>query len=69
MKTMVWSVLLYGSETWTLKTADVKRVESFEMWVWTRMGKIHWTDRVSNDEVLRIVGGENVKTCKERHNK
>ena len=68
---MVWSVLLYGSETWTLKTADVKRLESFEMWVWRRMGKISWTERVSNDEVLRIVGEERtlIKTCKERQKK
>ena len=68
---MVWSVLLYGSETWTLKTADVKRLESFEMWVWRRMEKISWTERVSNDEVLRIVGEERmlIKTCKERQKK
>ena len=71
VKTMVWSVLLYGSETWTLKTANVKRLESFEMWVWRRMGKISWTERVSNDEVLRIVGEERmlIKTCKERQKK
>ena len=68
VKMMVWSVLLYGSETWTLKTGDVKRLESFEMWVWRRIEKISWTERVSNDEVLRIVGEERMlmKTCKDR---
>ena len=46
-------------------------MESFEMWVWRRMGKISWTERVSNDEVLRIVGEEStlIKTCKERQKK
>ena len=72
----IWSVLwcgvqffsIYGSETWTLKTADVKRLENFEMWVWRWTGKIRWTERVSNDEVLRKVGEERmlIKTCKER---
>jgi hypothetical protein len=56
IKTLVWSVLLYGSETWTLKKADIKRLESCEMWLWRRMEKISWRDRVRNEEVLRRVG-------------
>ena len=43
---------LYGAETWTLRAADKKYPENFEMWCWRRMEKISWTDRVRNEEVL-----------------
>jgi CRISPR/Cas system-associated endonuclease Cas1 len=42
---------LYGAETWTLRAADQKYLESFEMWCWRRM-EISWTDHVRNEEVL-----------------
>ena len=43
---------LYGAETCTLRAADQKYLESFEMWCWRRMEKISWTDHVRNEEVL-----------------
>jgi hypothetical protein len=43
---------LYGAETWTLRAADQKYLESSEMWCWRRMEKVSWTDRVRNEEVL-----------------
>jgi len=43
---------MYGAETWTLRAADQKYPESFEMWCWRRMEKISWTDHVRNEEVL-----------------
>ena len=43
---------LYGAETWTLRAADQKYLESFEMWCWRRLEKISWTDHVRNEEVL-----------------
>jgi len=43
---------LYGAETWTLRAADQKYLESFEMWCWGRMEKISWTNHVRNEEVL-----------------
>ena len=43
---------LYGAETWTLRAADQKYLESFEMWCWRRMEKIRWIDYVRNEEVL-----------------
>ena len=46
---VVW---LYGAETWTLRAADRKYLESFEMWCWRRMEKISWTDHVRSEEVL-----------------
>jgi len=41
-----------GAETWTLRAADEKYLESFELWCWRRMEKISWTDHVKNEEVL-----------------
>ena len=52
MKCYIRSMALYGAETWTLRAADQKYLESFEMWCWRRMEKISWTDRVRNEEVL-----------------
>ena len=54
MKCYIWSMALYGAETWTLRVADQKYLESFEMWCWRRMEKISWTDHVRNEEVLLI---------------
>jgi hypothetical protein len=48
----IWSITLYGAETWTLRAADQKYLESFEMWCCRRMEKISWTDHVRNEEVL-----------------
>ena len=40
IKTVVWSMLLYGAETWTLRKEDVRRLNAFEMWIWRRMEKV-----------------------------
>jgi hypothetical protein len=52
VKCYIWSIALYGAETWTLRAVDQKHRESFEMWCWRRMQKISWADRVRNEEVL-----------------
>jgi hypothetical protein len=46
VKCYIWSIALYGAETWTLRAVDQKHLESFEMWCWRRMEKIIWTDHV-----------------------
>jgi hypothetical protein len=57
----VWSIALYGAETWTLRTIDQKHLESFEMWCWRRMEKISWTDNVRNKDVfLRVNEQRNI---------
>jgi hypothetical protein len=63
----IWSIALYGAETWTLRKVDQKYLESFEMWCWRRM-EISWTDRVRNEEVLHRVKDERniVHTIKRR---
>jgi len=55
VKCYVWSIALYGAETWTLRAVDQKHLESFEMWCWRRMEKINWTDHVRNEDVLLTV--------------
>jgi hypothetical protein len=52
VKCYVWSIALYGAETWTLRAVDQKHLEHFEIWWWRRMGKISWTDHVRNEDVL-----------------
>ena len=56
VKTLVWTTLLYGSETWTLKKEDIRKPEALEMWLWRRMERISWKDKISNEEVLERVG-------------
>jgi len=48
-------VVLYGSETWTMKTEDIKRLEAFEMWIWRRMERISWMEHRTNEEILKMV--------------
>lgn len=57
-KCFIWSVALYGAETWTLRKEDERRLEAFEMWTWRRMEGIKWEDKVRNEEVLCRVGEE-----------
>ena len=52
VKCYVWSIALYGAETWTLRAVDQEQLESFEIWCWRRMEKISWTDHVRNEDVL-----------------
>jgi len=52
VKCYVWSIALYGAETWTLRAVDQKHLESFEMLCWRRMENISWIDHVRNEEVL-----------------
>lgn len=54
VKCYVWSVLLYEAEAWTLKAVSINRIEAFEMWTLRRMLKIPWTERVRNEDVLRL---------------
>jgi hypothetical protein len=63
VKCYIWSIALYGAESWTLRAVDQKHLESFEMWCCRRMGKISWTDHVRNEEVvLKSQGAEEYPT-------
>ena len=68
IKSLVWSVALYGAETWTMGKAEVERLEAFEMWLWRRMAKISWEDYKTNEEVLQMVQEERtlIETIRKR---
>ena len=48
VKCFVWSVVLYGAEIWALRRNEQKQLEAFEMWVWRRMERVKWTDKIKN---------------------
>ncbi len=56
MKSLVWSVALYGSESWTLKEADKRKITAFELWAWRRILCVSWTERRTNSWVRQTVG-------------
>ncbi|MFR6994919.1 RNA-directed DNA polymerase, partial [Streptococcus pneumoniae] len=56
---LVYSIFLYASETWSLKLSDRRRIDAFEMWVWRRMLRIPWTARRTNNSILDEL---NIKT-------
>ena len=60
MKCYIWSIGLYGAETWMLWATDQKHLESFEMWCWRRMEKISWNDHVRNEVWLRVNEQRNI---------
>ena len=64
----IYSILLYGADTWTLPQAKLKKIEAFEMWVYRRLAKISWKDMKTNQEVCELLGRkrELVKTIKTR---
>ena len=55
VQTLVFPVVTYGSESWTLKKADQNRIESFELWVWRRLLRIPWTEKKTNTWVLNQI--------------
>ena len=56
VKCYVWSIALYGSETWTLRKLERKYLENFEMWCWRRMENIKWPEKVTNENFLESIG-------------
>ena len=55
-KCFMWSVALYGAETWALRRNEQKRLEAFDMWIWRRMERVKWTGKIKNAVVLERVG-------------
>jgi hypothetical protein len=69
VKCYIWSIALYGAETWTLRAVDQKHLESFEMWCSRRM-EISCTDQVRNEVLLRVEEQRNIlhETSKRKAN-
>ena len=55
VKAMVFPVIMYGCESWTLKKAQRKRIEAFELWCWRRLLIVPWTTRRSNQSILKEI--------------
>ena len=58
VKAMVFPVGMYSCETWTVKKAECRRIDAFEMWYWRRLQKVPWTARRSNQSILREINPE-----------
>ena len=58
VKAMVFPVVLYGGESWTIKEAECRRIDAFELWCWRRFLKVPWTARKSNHSILKEINPE-----------
>ena len=58
VKIMVFPVVIYGYECWTIKNAECQRIDSFELWCWRRLLRVPWTARGSNQSVLEEISPE-----------
>ena len=57
VKAMVFPVVMYGCESWTVKKAECQRIDAFELWWWRRLLRVPWTARRSNQSILKISPG------------
>ena len=55
VKAMVFPVVMYGCESWTVKKAKRRRIDAFELWCWTRLLRVPWTARRSNQSILKEI--------------
>ena len=58
VKAMVFPVVMYGCESWTIKKADRQRIDAFELWCWRRLLRVPWTARRSNQSILKEISPE-----------
>ena len=58
VQAMVFPVIMYGCESWTVKKAECQRIDAFELWCWRRLLKVPWTRRRSNPSILREINPE-----------
>ena len=55
VKAMVFPVVMYGYESWTVKKAERRRIDAFELWCWRRLLRVPWTARRSNQSILKEI--------------
>ena len=58
VKAMVFPVAMYGYESWTIKKAEHRRIDAFELWCWRRLLRVPWTARTSNQSILKEISSE-----------
>ena len=55
VKAMVFPVVMFGCESWTIKRAEHRRIDAFELWCWRRLFRVPWTARISNQSILKEI--------------
>ena len=58
VKAMVFPVVMYGCENWTVKKAERQRIDAFELWCWRRLLRVPWTARKSNQSIVKEINLE-----------
>ena len=58
VKAMIFPVVVYGCESWTVKKAECRRIDAFELWCWRRLLRVPWTARRSNQSILKEISPE-----------
>ena len=58
VKAMVFPVVMYGYESWTIKKAECQRIDAFKLWCWRRLLRVPWTARRSNQSILKEINPE-----------
>ena len=58
VKAMVFPVVMYGCESWTMRNAEHRRIDAFELWCWRRLLRVPWTERRSNQSILKEISPE-----------
>ena len=58
VKALVFPVVMYGCESWTIKKAELQRIGAFELWCWRRLLRVPWTARRSNQSILKEINPE-----------
>ena len=58
VKGMVFPVVMYGCESWTIKKAEHQKIDAFELWCWRRLSRVPWTARRSNQSILKEISPE-----------
>ena len=58
VKAMVFPVVMYGCESWTVKKAECRRIDAFELWCWRRLLRVPWTVRRSSQSILKEISAE-----------
>ena len=57
-KSIVFPVVMFGGESWTIKKAEHRRIDAFELWCWRRLFRVPWTARRSNQSILKEINPE-----------
>ena len=58
VKAMVFPVVMYGCESWTIKKAECRRIDTFELWCWRRFLRVPWTAKRSNQSIVKEINAE-----------